>query len=223
MLDRIRKALIAGIDDPLVAKHRQDVLHVLILSMVVVFLGNSVWRKAVDSSYSIPWLAYGILFGALLLNRRGHSIIASVVVVLLVPAFVATAFLIGPTQRGPLALLFLVIAPLLASTLLGGGATVAVALINLWLLTVLNASVPAIAASGAVEAMVLLTVVVTLLLLFSLRARTRVETASWWCTRAAPAPSRPHARGDGAGCGDDGEQRAHGDDAPVGHGCHHHA
>ncbi|MBL8981286.1 MAG: PAS domain S-box protein [Gemmatimonadetes bacterium] len=162
-------------DDPIGSRHRRQVLQQVLLALIVLFALNAVVRLAMDPAYQVPWPAYGVLLAALLANARGYVTIASVITVLLPPAFLAAAFLTASPQRHPVVLAYMLVDVLLASILLGGTATVAMGALNIGVLLLLNAVSPVVHDSGVVNAMFLLFVMTTILMVFGLRMRARLE------------------------------------------------
>ena len=164
-------------DDPIGSRHRRQVLQQVLLALIVLFALNAVVRLTMDPAYRVPWPAYAVLLAALLANARGYVTIASVITVLLPPAFLAAAFLTPVPQRHPVVLAYMLVDVLLSSILLGGAATVATGMLNIGVLLLLNALSPVVRDSGVVNAMFLLFVITTILMVFGLRMRARLEAA----------------------------------------------
>lgn len=162
-------------DDPIGSRHRRQVLQQVLLALIVLSALNAVVRLVMDSTYQVPWPAYGVLLAALMANARGYVTIATVTTVLLPPAFLAAAFLTPTPQRHPVVLAYMLVDVLLSGILLGGSATVAVGLLNIGVLLLLNALSPMVRDSGVVNAMVLLFVLTPILMVFGLRTRARLE------------------------------------------------
>ncbi|MBL8959965.1 MAG: PAS domain S-box protein [Gemmatimonadetes bacterium] len=162
-------------DDPIGSRHRRRVLWQVLVSLLVLFSLNAAVRFAADPGYRIPWPGYAVLLVALVLNQRGYVTLASILTVLLPPAFLAAAFLGSAPQRPPVAVVYLLLDLILGSILLGGTATITLGVLNIVLLLVLDFASPTLRASGVVDIVLLLFVMTTVLLVFGLRVRARLE------------------------------------------------
>ena len=162
-------------DDPIGSRHRRRVLQQVLISLLILFSLNAIVRYTADPGYRIPWPGYAVLLVALLLNRRGYVTLASILTVLLPPAFLAATFLGAAPQRPPVAVVYLLIDLILGSILLGSAATITLGVLNIALLLVLDIASPVMRASGVVDIILLLFVITTVLLVFGLRVRARLE------------------------------------------------